>query len=124
MKQDTEGTISTQEHQLNPLFVKDSMFCPLMMDPRIGWIQPEQKGPAYKEWRNILEDAASHSNSEILRGREFIPLNGKKSHETADGTALKNMINSEIIHASKKQRFENKTPWRTKGKRYLDGVVG
>ncbi|KAL9975956.1 hypothetical protein ACROYT_G013180 [Oculina patagonica] len=103
------------------------MFCPLMMDPRIGWIQPEQKGPAFEKWSNVLEDVTSPTTNlvENLRGGEFIPLNRKNTlNEAMESTVLNNMINSDKNHVSKKKRFENQTPWRSKEKSYPDGPVG
>jgi len=107
---------------------RESMFCPLMMDPRIGWIQPEQKGPAFETWSGILEDVTSPSTNleNLLGGRpDFIPLNRKSTFNDAAGTtALNNMINSGKNHVSKKKRFENRTPWWSKDKNYPDGLVG
>lgn len=103
------------------------MFCSLMMDPRIGWIQPEQKGPACDKWSNVLEDVTSPTANlvENLRGVEYIPLNRKNTlNEVVESTVLNNMINSDKNHASKKKRFENQTPWRSTDKCYPDGPVG
>ena len=104
-----------------------------MMDPRIGWIQPEQKGLAFETWGNVLEDVNSPStiaNLENLRdGRpDYIPLNRKSTfNDTAESTTVNNMINADKNHVSKKKRFENQTPssprW-SKDKNYSDGVVG
>lgn len=104
-----------------------------MMDPRIGWIQPEQKGPAYETWSNVLEDVNSPStiaNLENLRdgSPDYIPLNRKNTfNDTVESTTLNNIINTDKNHVSKKKRFENRTPsspWWSKEKNYPDGVVG
>ena len=98
------------------------------MDPRIGWIQPEQKGPAHDTWRVVLEDVTSPTTNSVenLRGRgEYIPLNRKNTlNEAVESTTLNNIINSDNNHVSKKKRFENQTPWWSKDKTYPDGPVG
>ena len=98
------------------------------MEPRIGWIQPEQKGPAHKTWSDVLEDVSSPSaNLENLRGGrpDFIPLNLNNTfNDATETTALNNMINSDNNHVSKKKRIENRTPWWSKDKNHPDGLAG
>lgn len=93
----------------------------------MGWIQPEQKGPAFQTWSNVLEDVNSSTKSENLcDGRVgYIPLHLKNNFKgTVESTTLKNMINDDKNRVSKKTKIEDCTPWWSKDKNYPDGLVG
>lgn len=115
----------------------------MTMDPKTGWSQPEQRGPAQKLWGKIMETNNSlgspttlGSNTELVkRSSDFIPLIPRNG---VDSTFVKNIINNDKTFGGKRKRSENiastsnmdvssseeTVPWRPKEKNYANGTVG
>lgn len=116
------------------------MLCSMTMDPKTGWSQPEQHGPAHKVWEKIMTTNSSPTtNTELVKTRssDFIPL---ISRNGIDSTFVKNIINNDKTYGGKRKRSENiastsnmdvssllseeTVPWKPKGKNYANGAVG
>lgn len=100
------------------------------MDPRNGWIQPEQQGPAHRAWSNIID--TNNSTSTNTKSSDYIPLSAT--------TVVKNILNNDKTYGGKRKRTDNlasvrgvdvaglsseeMVPWKPKGHNYTDGVIG
>ena len=111
----------------------------MTMDPKTGWSQPEQLGPAHKTWEKIMQSTnsiGSSTNTELLNQRttDFIPL---ISRNGMDPTLVKNFKNNDKTYGGKRKRSENiastsnmdvsstlSVPWNPKGQNYVNGAVG
>ena len=74
-------------------------------DPRIGWAQPEQSGPALKVWTRISE-VSSPTSTAFPKAMDFIPLTTQNGLDVCDSTAMKNIINAEKNYGGKRKRSE------------------
>ena len=74
-------------------------------DPRIGWAQPEQNGPALKLWTRISE-VASPTTGGFPKAMDFIPLTTQNGVDVCDSTVVKNMINAEKNYGAKRKRSD------------------
>ena len=93
------------------------------MHSRLGWIQPEQEGPASVMWTQIWENS-SFNNGSAESESDFLAL---ASDEHMDGSS------SSSVNPAKRKRREERlkpsltadrmTPWK-KSSPYADGVVG
>ena len=80
------------------------------MDQRIGWIQPEQTGPAHKTWKKMWERStqANVTSSTVFnrnQGHDYIPLNCKTTVDIREG--VNNAKNSVNIGDLKRKRIDN-----------------
>ena len=76
-------------------------------DPRIGWAQPEQNGPALKLWTRISEVASPTNLSAVFpKAMDYIPLTTQNGIDVCDSTAMKNMINVEKNYGGKRKRSD------------------
>ena len=124
-----------------PLTVNHGLKQKETMDPRIGWLQPEQHGPAFEMWNQVLEGTTPSNVETKLRPADFIPLSPKKCvDDVVESTTEKNKINADTNYGSKRKRYDNigivttsslemsshmkATPWISKEHCYPDGVIG
>lgn len=141
----THGVSSEHIHTFkfieNPQFAAICLFNLRMMDPNIGWFQPEHKGPAYETWNKVWHE--TNPNLKLSAQPEFIPIeedadlksNGKKGRSLSSLDQLTNGPNKKMRRDNPASTYNydnnqhlvqkyNGTPWRSLRNKYSHGIVG